>query len=73
MNMTDLQARLFAVPLVMIGGAIFGHAQFRGIDSEVCFFLAVIPFVGGGILFAWDVMKSLKLIPGDTPNSNDNT
>ena len=73
MNMTNLQVRLFAVPLVMIGGAIFGHAQFKGIDSEVCFFLSVIPFVGGGILFTCDVMKSLKQIPGNTPNSNDHT
>ena len=58
--MTNLQVRLLAVPLVMIGGAIIGQARFKGIDGEVSFFLALIPFVGGGALFAFDIIKSLK-------------
>jgi len=61
--MTNLQVRLIAVPLVMIGGAIIGHVQFRGVDSEVTLFLSIIPFVGGGVLFVFDVIKSLKQKP----------
>ena len=63
MNMTNLQVRLIAVPLVMIAAAVIGNAQFRGIDGEIPFVLSAIPFVGGCILFVLDIIKSIKQNP----------
>ena len=63
MNMTNLQVRLLAVPLVMIGAAIIGQVQCKGIDSEVFVLLSVIPFIGGGVLFICDIIRSLKQNP----------
>ena len=63
MNMTNLQVRLLAVPLVMIGAAIIGQVQCKGIDSDVFVLLSVIPFIGGGVLFIRDIIRSLKKNP----------
>lgn len=61
--MTNLQVRLLAAPLVMIAGAIMGQAQFKGFDGEVSLLLAAAAFLGGGVLFTCDVIKSIKQNP----------